>query len=156
MTAVKIDGGRLDSDTASRVKALSDEMHAEFVAVGLPEPRSSATLETFLDEYIARHGNVKPASRTVYGHTRRCLIEYFRSDMPLRRITAGDAEEWRHWLAIHENLSDTTIRRRTGLAKQFFRAAVKKPVIDSDPFAELTARVQRAAKGAAPTSPNEQ
>lgn len=146
VTAMKIDGGRLDSDTASRVKTLSDEMHAKFVAVGLLEPRSSATLEAFLDEYIARNGNVKPATRTVYGHTRRCLIEYFGSDMPLRRITAGDAEEWRHWLAIHEKLSDNTIRRRTGLAKQFFRAAVKKRLIDSDPFAELTARVQGNAE----------
>jgi len=48
----------------------------------------------------------------------------------LRSISPADAEAFRVWLATEANdrdngrdeLSDNTVRRRTGIAKQFFQA----------------------------------
>ena len=81
--------------------------------------------------YLAR-----PATLTVWGHTRRNLIEFFGPDKPLREITKGDAEEWRLSL-VAQGLSESTIRKRCGFTKQFFTFAVKQELIPSNPFADL-------------------
>jgi len=77
-----------------------------------------------------------------YQHTRRNLITFLGEDTPLRDISEGDADGWRLWLMNHEKLSPNTVRRRCGLAKQFFRAAVRKRLIDSNPFADLHGSVR--------------
>jgi hypothetical protein len=69
-------------------------------------------------------------------------VEHFGADKPLRRITAGDAEDWHHWLTTHEELADNTVRRRTGIAKQFFKAALNKQLVDANPFDGLTSSVR--------------
>ena len=77
------------------------------------------------------------------GHARRCLITFFGENKLIRAITPGDAEAWRIWLATKANdrdterdeLSENTVRRRTGIAKQFFLAAMKLRLIDANPFA---------------------
>jgi integrase len=62
-------------------------------------------------------------------------------------VTEGDAEEWRLWLLHHEEkqgkqvikrkLGINTVRRHCGRARQFFRAAVKRRLISSNPFGEM-------------------
>jgi integrase len=120
----------------SRVAGLSDVLHAKLASVGLVEPRASSNLGSFLDGYFAMRTDVKPATLIVWDQTRRNLIEFFGADKPLRRITPGDAEEWRLHL-IREELSDATIRKRSGFAKQFFAFAVRKKLIEANPFADL-------------------
>ena len=83
---------------------------------------------------------------TVYGHTRRCLIEYFGVDRPLHEITADGAAQWRAWLASDQKLADNTVRRRSGIAKQFFRQAVRQKLIPESPFVDLVAAVRRNEK----------
>jgi integrase len=73
----------------------------------------------------------------VYGHTRRCLVEYFGADKRLSAISPGDADDWRRWLASDQALAENTIRRRCGIAKQFLRVAVKKRLLAENPFAEI-------------------
>jgi integrase len=75
------------------------------------------------------------------GHTRRYLIEFFGEAKALRDITPGDADEWRLHLR-KAGLSDNTVRRRCGVAKQFFNAARRKGLIASNPFADLKGAVQ--------------
>src|SRR5690606_5009392 len=72
-----------------------------------------------------------------YGHTRRCLVEYFGPDCAIEDITPGDADEWRAWLTTNQNLSPNTVRRRCGIARQFLRAAVRKKLIAENPFADM-------------------
>jgi integrase len=99
----------------------------------------------FIDEYIAKRTDVKPNTATVYGHTRRNLIGFFGASKPLREITPGDADEWRISL-MNQGLADNTVRRRCGVAKQFFNAAVRKGLIQRNPFADLTAGVRANPK----------
>lgn len=44
------------------------------------------------------------------------------------------------WLKTEQNLSDNTVRRRCGIAKQFFKAAVRKGLSSKNPFADLTSK----------------
>ena len=66
--------------------------------------------------------------------------------MPLRDNYQGDADSWRLWLITDQKLADNTVRRRCGLAKQFFRAAQRQRLITENPFADLKATVQRNEK----------
>jgi hypothetical protein len=85
---------------------------------------------------------VKDGTATVHGHTRRCLIDYFGAGTPLTEITPGDADEWRLYLsrpkdAEGQGLGPNTIRRRCGIANQFFRAAHRRRLIAENPFADM-------------------
>ncbi len=86
---------------------------------------------------------MKESTAVVYGHTRRCLISFFGAEKPLKDITRGDADAWRIWLATHEGLADNTVRRRSGIAKQFFRSAVRKKLIAENPFDDLVCTVRK-------------
>ena len=79
---------------------------------------------------------MKASTATVYGHTRRCLVEYFGADKPLVEITPGDADDWARWLH-GQGLAENTARRRCGIAKQFFRAAERKRLIAENPFGDM-------------------
>ena len=129
-------------DTAEWVRGLGDDFHAKLAAVGLVEPRASGTLKAFIDDYIATRGDVKSSTATVYHRARRYLLEYFDAGQALRSITPGDADRWRlHLQQRKPKLSDNTIRRACGLAKQFFNAALRQKLVDENPFADLQSSV---------------
>jgi integrase len=103
-------------------------------------------LGPFLDAYIAARSDAKPSTKLVWGHTRRCLVEYIGAEKPLREITPGDADAWRLWLAEHEKLAQNTVNRRCGIAKQFFRAAFRRKLIAENPFADMKGCAVRGNK----------
>ena len=133
-----------DVSTSKWVDKLPDDLHAKLARAGLvvcradPEegPRTP-TLSRFLDGYIRKRTDVKGSTAICYGHTQRCLVDYFGATRPLDRITLGDAEDWRRWLADDQKLADNTVRRRCGLAKQFFRDAVRRRLITENPFGDM-------------------
>ncbi|MBN2129817.1 MAG: site-specific integrase [Sedimentisphaerales bacterium] len=45
-----------------------------------------------------------------------------------------------------EGLSENTVRRRCGIAKQFFKVALKRDLVSSNPFVDLTSTVKGNAK----------
>ncbi|QEG35121.1 tyrosine-type recombinase/integrase [Bythopirellula goksoeyrii] len=133
--------GRLQQQNPS----LYDKLAAKGVLQYREKPEST-TLGAFLDAFIKTQGvKVKASTKTVYGHTKRCLIEYFKKDKPLADISPGDADEWRAWLTSSQNLAPNTVRRRCGIARQFFKAAIRKRLLTENPFAELQEGV--AVKG---------
>lgn len=134
-------GGTADTEVLEWVATRDDILYGKLAAVGLVEPRGSLKLKPFLDGYIEGRCDVKPATATVLGHTRRNLIDHFGAEKPMRDITPGDADAWRLSL-VSEKLADNTIRRRCGIAKQFFRAALRRKLIPSNPFSDLAAAVK--------------
>lgn len=133
--------GSMDDETSRWLAGLEDATHDRLAAAGLVTTRQSLRLGAFIGSYISGRCDVKPATAIVLGHTRRNLIEFFGADKPMREITPGDADLWRLAL-IGEGLSDNTVRRRCGIAKQFFRAALRRKLIASNPFEDLKAAVQ--------------
>ncbi len=151
--------GEIDVPTATWVSKLPDDLHAKLARAGLVMARrqqqeqaaaTAPTVASFVGDYIRRRGDVKPATAIFYGHTRRCLVEFFGATRPLDRITASEAEDFRRWLATSGGevrgtkgnkkqvpLSDNTVRRRCGMAKQFFRDAMRRKLIAENPFGDM-------------------
>ena len=90
------------------------------------------TLGEWLETYIAERTDVAERTVTSYKNAKTNLIEHFGQRKPLRSISKADAKRWRIWLAANGNrrdkdrseLSEATVRRYTGRAKQFFAEAV--------------------------------
>jgi len=90
---------------------LDQRMDDKLAAVGLIPKRAVVTPGQFLDDYMAMRADVKESTAIIFGHTKRCLLEYFGADKPLREINGGDAEAWRIWLGTDQTLADNSIRR---------------------------------------------
>lgn len=138
--------GSMDDETARWIAELADDMHGKLAAVGLIQPRQSMKLGAFLDAYVEGRADVKSGTATVYGHTKRCLLAFFDKDRDLRTITPADADAFRVNLATTEGLADNTVRRRMGIAKQFFRAAVRKKLLAENPFDGQSTMVRQNPK----------
>ncbi|MEX1230753.1 MAG: phage integrase SAM-like domain-containing protein [Planctomycetaceae bacterium] len=121
----------------------------EFGLIGDHQRAAVNTLSGFLEDYISRRSDVKPATRTAWGHTIRNLNSFFDDDKPLIDITAGDAADFERFLkagarqhgyaetTTGDALSAATIRKRIGNAKAFFQAAVEYELIERNPFAKF-------------------
>lgn len=135
-----------DDETLRWLGNVGEELSRKLAAVGLIAGRQSTTLAEFLDDYIQSRTDVKGSTATVYGHTRRCLVEFFGENRPLRDIEGGDADQWRLWLLNDQKLAENTVRRRCGIAKQFFRVAIRRKLISENPFIDLVAAVKANPK----------
>jgi len=133
--------GVLDDKTAKWLTGLDEVMYGKLAAVGLVAPRTSAELGAFVTGYIQERKDVKAGTATFYGHTRRNLIDFFGAGKPLREIMPGNADQWRLYL-LGQGLAENTVRRRCGMAKQFFRVAARRGLIPSNPFEDLKASVK--------------
>jgi integrase len=139
-------GSPLDDEVAEWLATRGDTMLDKLVAVGLIPKRQVTTLGVFLESYFGERCDIKSGTATAYGHTKRCLIAFFGQSKPLREVSPGDADSWRTWLINNEKLGINTVGRRCGVAKQFFRAALRKRIIRENPFADQKATVQRNRK----------
>ncbi|MHB1156889.1 MAG: tyrosine-type recombinase/integrase [Phycisphaerales bacterium] len=122
--------------------SLQGQLRDRLSAVGLVAPLPRQSLAEFIDGYIAKRRDVKPATATVYQRTRRHLVNFFKADRLISSITANDAQDWRRHL-VDVKLADNTVRRTCGIARQFFHDAVATGAIESNPFAGLPSSVRR-------------
>jgi integrase len=133
--------GVVDDATATWLTGLDEIIYDKLAAVGLVGRRESLKLGAFLDGYITERHDVKAATVISYRQTAGALTTFFGSEKPLRDITPGEADQWRLNL-MGQSLAINTVRRRSGVAKQFFHAAVRRKLVTSNPFADLKAAVQ--------------
>ncbi len=131
-------GTPIDPETAAWVANLGTDLRNKLARAGLVEAdqRTRMNLGEFLDHYFSIRSDVKPATLTVWGQTRRLLEDFFGKSKPVCSISPGDAEEWRLYCK-EQGLAETTLRKRCQFAKQFFRFAVKKSFTERNPFEEL-------------------
>lgn len=142
LVSASITGHAIQDETAHWVASRESVMTEKLAVVGLIAPREVVALAEFLDRYIASRTDLKSATITVMQHTRRCLVEHFGADKPVSAITESDADTWRAWLKSSQGLADNTIRRRCGIAKQFFKDAQRSGLIQSNPFEHLRAAIR--------------
>jgi integrase len=123
-----------------KIRQTNVDLYDKLAAVRLAPPRAEAnqgTLGAWIDRYIASRSGTKGSTKTVYGHTQRCLVEYFGAGKLLTEITAFEADDWRTWLEKDQELGENTIKRRCGIARQFFSGAVKARLIAENPFGHM-------------------
>jgi len=157
LNASSISGTSWDAETAAWVGKLGEVLYDKLASVGLlpkRKARENSTLGVFLASYIKGRSDVKGGTAIMYGQVQRGLIDYFGATRPISEVTPADTDDWRRWLAsgetapdgqvIRKKLADNTVRRRCGIARQFFRMAVRRRLIAENPFAEMTSVAVRA------------
>ena len=134
LVKAKIMGGDMDDEVARWVTTIGDDLHTRLAGVGLLQGRVNAKLGEFLHSYMeGRRAEIKPQTAVHLGHTIRNLLAFFDSEKPLREITEQDAIGFRSYL-VKEGLAEATVRRRCGIGKQFFAAAMEGGMIGNNPF----------------------
>jgi integrase len=141
LVAASITGQAFDNETAHWLAAVDTVMADKLAAVGLVPKRQATALSDFLAGYLDNRTDVKLATKVVYGHTQRNLLEFFGPDKSLQEITPGDADDFRRYL-IEQKLAVATVNRRCSLAKTFFRAAVRHELIPRNPFEDVRGSVR--------------
>lgn len=144
LIAATLGGGAIDPETARWLTTLDKRLADKFAKAGLIARREAALLEPYLVSYVAMRSDVKPRTRNNFEQAKGWLVDYFGANRRLSEITTGDADEFRLWLL--GKVGDNTARRHCGRAKQFFRAAVRKRLIDANPFADMKGCCVKANK----------
>jgi integrase len=148
LVASQITGHAPSDETSRWVAELPDSLADKLAGVGLipnrvKEPAKETrtdTLGEFLATYIASRAILKPNTQRNYETTRRHLVDHFGDERQLSSITPGDADEIRE--ALRRRLSAATVSREIKRARQFFRAALRKRLIDENPFSDLPTPAQ--------------
>ncbi len=142
--AARSSGQPLHSTIADRIGRLAPDFRAKFERVGLLEPsgpreREQETLAAFLEAYMAFRTDVKKSTRDNLLQAKKALIDFFGALTMLADVTPGDADEFRNWLLTKRArpLAANTARRLCARSKQFFTHALRKRLIDENPFAHM-------------------
>src|SRR5262245_22405684 len=77
LNAALIAKGPWDTDTATWVAGIGDDLADKLAAVGLIPRRASSSLGAFLDDYVRRRTDVKPRTRINLVACRDRVVEYF-------------------------------------------------------------------------------
>lgn len=123
--------------TAEWIGGLPHSLRQRLEAFDLIKPqdkRECPTLGQWLEKHLGGRQDVKASTATIFGHTKRNLLAYFGADKRLDEITPGDVDNFRVNLKTREKLAENTIRRRMGLSRQFFRAAMRQKLLAENPF----------------------
>src|SRR5262249_3160325 len=93
------------------------------------------TVKAWIDDYIDKYTG-KERSIINLKQARDWYLKFSSNEKKLlTSITKGDADEFRRWLSTQ--LGDNTVRVHCRRVKQFFRAAVRKRLIDDNPFGDM-------------------
>jgi integrase len=149
LAASQTSGTVVQLHTSRWIAELTKPMRAKLATAGLIDiPKSDDlpwTITQLCDTYIASRKSIADRTKTKLEQVKSGLIEHFGADRELLTITEADAESWREWLAAKSNkrnaktsaIADATVRRRTGIAKQFIRFAIKSKKLKTNPFEHL-------------------
>ncbi|MFA9480439.1 tyrosine-type recombinase/integrase, partial [Phycisphaerales bacterium AB-hyl4] len=102
--------------------------------------RQIATLASFIDDYIASRTDLTPGTLQTFKTARDRLLSFFDADREMRTITGEETERYRIHL-IKQGYAENSIRGYTKKARHFFRVAIKRDLLHSNPFEGLPATV---------------
>lgn len=146
----------IDLQTAEWISDLPDSTHQKLAKHGLVESRvkeRAHNLGSMLEDYF-EHIHLKQSTITRYTQTKRLLIGYFGQDSLLSDISARDADKWKSWL-FQKDYASAKVARDVGIAKMFFRQAVRWEFIPSNPFDGIRAGSQTNKKKLVYLSPED-
>ena len=132
----------LPPSTAEWLTGLTGRLRERLAVCGLADSSGGAPcLGAWLKRYIEGRGDVARGTQIIYRQVEADLVGYFGADRPLDAIGPGDAEDFSIWLRTKREppLSEGTARRRCGMARHFFRAAIKRRLLRDNPFIEVKA-----------------
>lgn len=119
---------------------ISEELYLKLVNLGLVQPPTVSLLEAFIEEYRAKRIDAKSSTQLKWRSAQRHLVAFLGARKVLREITSGDADDFRLFL-LGQGLTENSVRRYCGIAQQFFGVALRKKLIEENPFADVVAAV---------------
>ncbi|MHC4961557.1 MAG: tyrosine-type recombinase/integrase [Planctomycetota bacterium] len=127
--------GTLSLATQDWLGKIPDSLRARLERLQLIEPcrGSRWTVQAFIADYIKRRTDVKEPTRRKWRDVEGKLNAFFRGDN-IGDVTASQAKNFRIYLQTTAGLSENTLRRHIGIARQFFNAAVDAEIIRKNPF----------------------
>ena len=140
LVSARTRGLPLPASTAEWLSGVTGRLRERLAVCGLAEAAPGApSLGAWLDRYIEGRKDVARNTRLKYEAAQKDLLGHFPADRTLDTIGPGDAEDFNAWLRAgrEPSLSEGTARRRMGIVKQFFTAAVKRGLIQRNPFADV-------------------
>jgi len=141
LNASRAYGQPLDNETLRWLSEVNTDLARKLAAAGLVGPRSQEqALDAFLAAYIDGRTDVKPRTRKNLLRSRRHLADFFGADRPLREVTPGDADAFA--ARLRTDYAPPTAARAVRHAGQFFKHALRKGLIDHNPFADVRAGSQ--------------
>jgi integrase len=101
-----------------------------------PAERKGNALLPFIDEYVAKRVDVKPATKEIWRQGKMGLVKFFGANKSLDDVTAGAAMDYKLKL-IADGLKPYTVSKRLQFANKIFMAAVDHELIEKNPFAKV-------------------
>jgi len=142
LVSSSVTGHPVDDATSRWLAELDSKLFDKLAAVDLVPKREMAKLATFVDGYIGTRTDAKPNTLRNFKVARKMLVEYFGEDRALRSIKPGECDEWRQRL-VQDGYAEATISKWVKQARQFFKLAHRKGLIDANPFLDIKAGSQR-------------
>lgn len=132
-----ITGHAIDPDTARWIAGLDQVMLDRLNRVGLIQAcsRRNLTVAEWIGEYINSRTDLKGRTVNNLKQAEGYIVEFFGKTKLLKDVSPGDGDELRRWMLTR--LGVNTVRRHMGRGKQFMRAAHRKRLIETDPFADI-------------------
>ncbi|MCH7726586.1 MAG: site-specific integrase [Planctomycetes bacterium] len=139
LVSATIAGGSPSNETSRWLATIGSDLAAKLTNAGfgafVPK-RESATLGAFLDTYIdGRRAESADSTIANFKQLQRSLVTYFGVDCDLRKISEGDADDWRQ--AIVDQYAEATISKHVKRARQVFKAAMRKGLVENNVFSEV-------------------
>ena len=136
-------GSTLHPDGIRWLEAIDDRIHSRVVKLGLAESRPVAevvTLGALLSKFFEAT-DVKPSTLVRMRQVETALLRHFDEGHDAAKITEADADQWRAKLKA-EGYAPATISRTVLYARQMFRWAERRKLVNHNPLAELRAGPQ--------------
>jgi len=137
-----------ERDVLVKIERLLPRVRAKLEHYGLMKAKvtqAETSIGQFITDYVKTRTKVKPATKEIWRQGEKSLLAFFGSDRPLQRVTPGDADEYLEHLQ-GTKLAPMTVRKRLQFAKMVFRAATRKHLIPSDPFADVSFQASKPDK----------
>ncbi len=132
-----IDGSAPPLATSQWLASLKPRLRNRLAALGLCEPIDEGrqmTLGQLIDHYAGiKFPNYKPGTVQVHRQAIASLEKHWGRGRVLRLITGGDAEDFRECL-LQDGLAEATVRKRCAIASKLLRYAIKRRILDRNPF----------------------
>lgn len=141
-------GTTLEDPTRRWLLAIDGTLRGKLVRAGLLVPGGQdgqrRTLGLFVEGCLERSAlSVSEPTMRRLRMSRVSLLEFFGADRTLDSVTEADAEDFRqHLLGVRHRrrkeevrgLAEATVRKRCADARMWFEVAVKRRVLDANPF----------------------
>jgi len=131
--------GSMDAETARWIADMRDDIHAKLAATGLLMERTatpaqqSFTVGQWVNKYIESRPDVKAITKGKWQNAANKLSAFFKEQL-IDEITVQQAKDFRVYLKSTIGLTENTVRRLTGLSRQFLNAGIDAEIITKNPF----------------------